>query len=1111
MRAKFTPSVKFFHLLLAVAFVFNMISPSLAQDVDLKLPKPSQIKPISKVYSPAMIRAVTVNPNDPFLFDFIIDKGDSNLSAQAFEEETQKLVKYFLAALTIPENDLWVNLSPYEQDKMGSQVLGVTELGKDLLIQDYYLKQVTAALTNPNTDTGKKFWSLAYAKAKELYGNVDVPINTFSKVWIVPDQAVVLEKDGSAFIADSHLKVYLDQDYAAIRKNLDNAEIGTDKLGNDQAQDINNFSAQIIKEVVLPEIEKEVNSGENFASVRQIYNSAILAAWYKKRLKESLLGKLYADQNKVAGVNAEDMQSGDKIFEKYTAALKTGAYNIVKQDYDLSTQKIVQRKYFSGGANFQDIVETTKFITLPASGAMNTSTIAALPAVAQFKMTEIARSISSIGQSGVPANASSNIVVASFSLRPSASSTVATVARTLTPALASAPTTVVLTAADEARINGLAGITNGNLDVVISQFGNSNRGVINEARRAIETARTEDPGITALQLAQLPGVKAVLPVLRNNPALSHAVTTYDAPVTSTQGFVALAQSLQNADGSLDETKFNQQIDAYNRATPTKEVGGQIVDTQINDSERAQLKAAVVVYQSLQANSTTAQEQAPLKLLARSASNETVRAAVNILSKKVEFAAERQLNSGRQETNKDIVELASAIQAVTQLSSKEIETIALSTGMSATRIQEINTELKNPDLKAMSVVDFMATAPQTTEAIINNTDFNFAISQQSLAQTNPPQAITILAASDYYESFMAMPDTQMQSRIARFLQSEGKNAEQSQAQAQKFMRTFTSLQGDETLRGNLKSVPTLRFAAGRENDKQKAADINAMADVLQRIETSGQLKDIAQGYTPTTIVDQQIRQAAGFSREEFVARVRSNAPGITAEKANATFDALQQVITSQPQAFKSYADFGKAIHAATVATPNSANTSRENLQIITLAAARTNNIPISNTVAYIHNLFAPNVDDAALTKSVVSALPDSNYTNQEKNAVASGLINLKEKARIDESFATKIAFVKDMGEFKEIVFKDGNLTPEQRSAFENLNAQDIKNVGGIDLSAERMDLKIKRDGNGVVLPIADQDLQNLRIDGLTPVLLNVAPATPASVPFLMNLGNAAQGK
>ncbi len=53
-----------------------------------------------------------------------------------------KLIKYFMAALTIPEEDLWVNLSPYEAHRITPQKLGETELGKSLLSQDYILKQL---------------------------------------------------------------------------------------------------------------------------------------------------------------------------------------------------------------------------------------------------------------------------------------------------------------------------------------------------------------------------------------------------------------------------------------------------------------------------------------------------------------------------------------------------------------------------------------------------------------------------------------------------------------------------------------------------------------------------------------------------------------------------------------------------------------------------------------------------------------------------------------------------------------------------------------------------------------------------------------------------------
>jgi len=69
-----------------------------------------------------------------------------------------RLVSYFMAALTVPETDFWVNLSPYEADDVIPQQLSDTDFGRDLLVQDYVLKQVAASLTHPESALGKKYW-----------------------------------------------------------------------------------------------------------------------------------------------------------------------------------------------------------------------------------------------------------------------------------------------------------------------------------------------------------------------------------------------------------------------------------------------------------------------------------------------------------------------------------------------------------------------------------------------------------------------------------------------------------------------------------------------------------------------------------------------------------------------------------------------------------------------------------------------------------------------------------------------------------------------------------------------------------------------------------------
>src|SRR5262249_26890707 len=149
----------------------------------------------------------------------IVDQGQDKLADADFRKEGQKLIKYFLAGLAIPEKYLWVNLSPYEKNKIVPQALGQTDMGRDLLIEDYMLKQITASLIYPETHLGKVFWDRVYEKSQDKFGTGAIPVNTLNKVWITADQAEVYEHGQSAFVVNSHLKVMLEEDYLAMSKN----------------------------------------------------------------------------------------------------------------------------------------------------------------------------------------------------------------------------------------------------------------------------------------------------------------------------------------------------------------------------------------------------------------------------------------------------------------------------------------------------------------------------------------------------------------------------------------------------------------------------------------------------------------------------------------------------------------------------------------------------------------------------------------------------------------------------------------------------------------------------------------------------------------------------
>jgi len=284
------------------------------------------------------LKGIKVDPKNPLNFNFIVNNGGRSLSRQQVELEAQRVIHYFFAGLTIPARDLWVNLSPYEKNRVIPDLLAATELGEDMLKQDYLLKQFTAMVFNPKQSLGRDFWDNVRKNILEKYGVVNVPVDICNKVWIVPGTAQIYVNGQAAYIVKSSLKVMLDQDRMGVAQ---------DRSGE--------VSVKIAREMIVPAIEKEINQGKDFTVIRQIYDALILAQWYKKNFEQNTFKKAYSDKNKVFGIDLADKKSKDQVYHEYTNAFHNGAFDFIQSDYDRARRRVVYTKYFSGGELFSDI------------------------------------------------------------------------------------------------------------------------------------------------------------------------------------------------------------------------------------------------------------------------------------------------------------------------------------------------------------------------------------------------------------------------------------------------------------------------------------------------------------------------------------------------------------------------------------------------------------------------------------------------------------------------------------------------------------------------------------------------------------------------------------
>ncbi|MFH0856190.1 MAG: HEAT repeat domain-containing protein, partial [Candidatus Omnitrophota bacterium] len=335
-------------------------------------------------------------------FKVLLDKGDlKSLPAQELKSSTKALLSYFLTGLTLPNSSFWVNLRPDSPDNIIDEYLSKTDAGRIMLEADLQLKKDTALYTSPQTSEGREYWNKLYKKAEELYGYDSITIPTLTRPWIVPGEIIIREALGpgqppmgtvpeapSAYIYKATLKVMLESDYlkesSSSGRGISLAENNPYSFPDTRARALNEYSSQLIRELIIPKLTREVNSSKRYAPLRQVYYSLILAQWFKARAKaeggvfpqsyqEALQRKAppasaaallaLIDSCNLANLTSQEGWSKTTYFKAYQKSFAEGEYNIKEPVYTPTGQSI--RSYFSGGLNFKGIASSSMML-IPA-------------------------------------------------------------------------------------------------------------------------------------------------------------------------------------------------------------------------------------------------------------------------------------------------------------------------------------------------------------------------------------------------------------------------------------------------------------------------------------------------------------------------------------------------------------------------------------------------------------------------------------------------------------------------------------------------------------------------------------------------------------------------
>jgi restriction endonuclease fold toxin 5 of polymorphic toxin system len=208
----------------------------------------------------------------------------------------------FFVWLELDPSQFWVNLNPSQPDKVMDPVLARTDVGRVLLESDLQLKKTMTAAMDPDTRLGRDFWT-------RIVHGPDDDYCFWMRNWITPHPASVRPDGDELYILDAKLKVQSE----AWQDGSSNACPG-------QTEQRRHYNETVIRDLLLPEMERVVNEGPEYADLRRVYLSRVAAEWYRQvsMQQDTQFGNLIG-QGIVGPWELRDDWKPREVFDEYVS------------------------------------------------------------------------------------------------------------------------------------------------------------------------------------------------------------------------------------------------------------------------------------------------------------------------------------------------------------------------------------------------------------------------------------------------------------------------------------------------------------------------------------------------------------------------------------------------------------------------------------------------------------------------------------------------------------------------------------------------------------------------------------------------------------------------
>lgn len=322
--------------------------------------------------------SVTTDSSGGLNFDLILkaEKAEGSKPGINIQNATRTGAAAFMTGLAVHDNKFWVNLNPWEVDRIIDEQLGQSEVGRIMLEADLQMKRDFSNYSNPcANETGKALWNLLDKKREDLVqrcmnkfpGEIKETSNIIFKPvqrhWIVPDKAFAYSNGSSIYIINASLAINSEPvtDHSSFQ--VKNQDINTLSGGcieelNRSAQEYAEYCKNLEERMIQPHVVADINTDEKYEDLREVYAALALAQWYKSKATPNTdIFRDSLDSSSSAILKSQTPWHPKDIWDKYVYSFKNGEYKC----WENTTTKTVKgtRTKFSlhsaGGVELENI------------------------------------------------------------------------------------------------------------------------------------------------------------------------------------------------------------------------------------------------------------------------------------------------------------------------------------------------------------------------------------------------------------------------------------------------------------------------------------------------------------------------------------------------------------------------------------------------------------------------------------------------------------------------------------------------------------------------------------------------------------------------------------